>query len=66
MIATGGFLHIQPSTYRLASAPVTHDVMVPIGTINIFVGFTGATDPTELAGDSTARLSSPHDFVTPG
>jgi hypothetical protein len=40
--------------------------MVPIGTINIFVGFTGANDPTELAGDSTARLSSPHDFVTPG
>jgi hypothetical protein len=38
MIATGGFCHIEPNTYHLASAPITHTWTVPVGTINLFVG----------------------------
>jgi hypothetical protein len=47
MIATGSFYHIQPSSYVPASAPVTHAVMLPIGSINLYVGFTGASDPSD-------------------
>jgi hypothetical protein len=47
MIATGGFYHIQPSSYKPASAPISHAVMLPVGSINLFVGFTHAFDPTD-------------------
>ena len=47
MIATGSILHIQPSSYRPATAPITHAVMLPIGTINLYVGFTGSSDPAD-------------------
>ena len=47
MIATGPFYHIQPSSYVPASAPITHAVMLPISTINLYVGFTGASDPAD-------------------
>ena len=47
MIATGSILHIQPSSYMPATAPITHAVMLPIGTINLYVGFTGSSDPAD-------------------
>ena len=47
MIATGNFFHIQPSTYRPASSPLKHAWMVPIGSINLFVGLAGVSDPAE-------------------
>ena len=39
-----------------ASAPITHAVMMPVGSINLFVGFTGATDAIEppVRGDLPA------------
>ena len=48
MIATGGFVHIQPSTYHPASAPITHAWMVPVGMINLFVGYAGTTDSAKV------------------
>jgi hypothetical protein len=45
MIATGAFFHIQPSSYVPALAPITHAVMLLIGAINLYVGFTRASDP---------------------
>jgi hypothetical protein len=45
MIAACAFFHIQQSSYMSASAPITHTVMLPIGAINLCVGFTGASDP---------------------
>jgi hypothetical protein len=47
MIATGGFYHIQPSSYSPASAPISHAVMLPVGSINLFVGFNHAFDPAD-------------------
>jgi hypothetical protein len=47
MIATSSFYHIQPSSYMPASAPLTHAVMLPIRSINLYVGFTGASDPSD-------------------
>jgi len=47
MIATGSIYHILPSSYVPASAPVTHAVMLPIGSINLYVGFTGASHPAD-------------------
>ena len=66
MIATGGLLQIQPSSYRPASTPVTHAIMMPVGSINLFVGFARATDLTESEG-SVGRprsASSPYAFAT--
>ncbi|KAK1678366.1 hypothetical protein QYE76_039214 [Lolium multiflorum] len=60
MIATGNFFHIQPSTYRPASSPLKHAWMVPIGSINLFVGLTGVSDPTE------PRPGRSHDPFAPG
>jgi hypothetical protein len=48
MISTGGFNHIQPSTYHPASAPITQARMVPISIRNTFVSFAGITDSTEV------------------
>jgi hypothetical protein len=47
MITTGSFYHIQPSNYVSASAPVTHTVMLPIESINLYVGFMRASDPSD-------------------
>jgi hypothetical protein len=44
MISTGGFFHIQLSTYHRALVPFTHAWMVSVDMINFFVGFAGATD----------------------
>ncbi|KAK1665954.1 hypothetical protein QYE76_054113 [Lolium multiflorum] len=60
MIATGGFFHIQPSSYRPASTPLARAWMVPVGTINLFVGLTGVSDPGEI------RPSQVHDPFAPG
>ncbi|KAK1649430.1 hypothetical protein QYE76_067235 [Lolium multiflorum] len=60
MIATGNFFHIQPSTYRPASSPLKHAWMVPIGSINLFVGLAGVSDPTE------PRPGRSHDPFEPG
>ncbi|KAK1665967.1 hypothetical protein QYE76_054126 [Lolium multiflorum] len=60
MIATGNFFHIQPSTYRPASSPLKHAWMVPIGSINLFVGLAGVSDPSE------PRPSRSHDPFAPG
>jgi hypothetical protein len=47
MIATGSFYHIHPSNYMPTSAPITHMVMLSIGSINLYVSFTGASDPSD-------------------
>jgi hypothetical protein len=47
MIATGPFYHIQPSSYMPASVSITHAVLFPIGAINLYVGFTSASDPSD-------------------
>ncbi|KAK1694635.1 hypothetical protein QYE76_011332 [Lolium multiflorum] len=60
MIATGGFFHIQPSSYRPASTPLARAWMVPVGTINLFVGLTGVSDPGEI------RPRQAHDPFAPG
>ena len=60
MIATGSFFHIQPSTYHPAPSPLTHAWMVPVGTINLFVGLAGVSDPTE------ARPGQLRDPYAPG
>ncbi|KAK1697063.1 hypothetical protein QYE76_013760 [Lolium multiflorum] len=60
MIATGNFFHIQPSTYRPASSPLKHAWMVPIGSINLFVGLAGVSDPAE------PRPGRSHDPFAPG
>src|SRR3954463_16759918 len=40
MIAIGEMLQILSSSYVPAARPVTHSVIMPIGTISLFVGFT--------------------------
>ena len=57
MIATGDFLHVQPISYRPASAPIVRSVMIPVGTINLYVGFTGAADLIG-SGDGDGRADS--------
>jgi hypothetical protein len=51
--------HIQPSSYFPASVLVTNVVMVSIGMINLFAGFTGATDQIESEEDTTVRIIRP-------
>jgi hypothetical protein len=41
-IAIGGFLHIEPSILVPTSWPITHAIMAPVSTINLFVGFSKA------------------------
>jgi hypothetical protein len=60
MIATGNFFHIQSSSYQPATSPLAHAWMVPIGTINLFVGLAGVNDPNE------ARPSPQRDPFAPG
>jgi hypothetical protein len=51
--AYGSCFYVKPEMYRLASAPVTRAYMLPVGSINIFVDL---TDATENFDDS-----APHD-----
>ena len=65
LIATGSFYHILPSSYMPASRPLTHAAMLPVGSINIFVGFTEAYDPIGSAaiGISPLPLAPPRDHL---
>nr|XP_051197077.1 uncharacterized protein LOC127310437 [Lolium perenne] len=47
MIATCNFFHIQLSSYQPASSPLAHAWMVPVGTVNLFVGLASISDPSE-------------------
>jgi len=64
MIAYGGLYQILPSSYVLASCPITHAAMVPICSINLFVGFTDATDPPESAELDITNGSPPRDLLS--
>jgi hypothetical protein len=57
MIATGSFFHIQLSTYHPAPSPLSHAWMVPVGTINLFVGLASVSDPTEVRPCSHTNTS---------
>src|SRR3954464_6758112 len=45
LVSTGSIFHIQQSSFVPASAPIVQAVMLPIGRINLYVGFTGSSDP---------------------
>jgi hypothetical protein len=60
MIATGGFFHTHPSTYHPTTAPITHACMVPVDTINLFVGLAGVSNPSEVCPGQQ------HDPYAPG
>src|SRR4051812_24257231 len=53
LVATGSIFHIQPSSFVPASAPIVQAVMLPIGRINLYVGFTGSSDPADPMPRST-------------
>src|SRR3954466_11302686 len=55
MIAIGEMLQILPSSYVPAARPVTHSVILPIGTISLFVGFTDGI----VSEDSACIRESP-------
>jgi hypothetical protein len=40
LVAHESFFYIKPSSYRPASAPITRAFMLPVGSINIFLGLT--------------------------
>jgi hypothetical protein len=46
-----------PSSYVLTSRPVTHNVIMPVGTISLFVGFTDVivSQDSALIGESLPR-----------
>ncbi|KAK1663288.1 hypothetical protein QYE76_051447 [Lolium multiflorum] len=64
MIATGNFFHIQPSSYQPASSPLAHAWMVPVGTINLFVGLAGVSDPTERCPGQLPDPVAPGQLLT--
>src|SRR4051794_32295304 len=53
LVTTGSIFHIQPSSFVPASVPVVQAVMLPIGRINLYVGFTGSSDPADPMPRST-------------
>src|SRR3954462_732809 len=61
MIAIGEMLQILPSSYVLAARPVTHSVILPVGTISLFVGL---TDVIVLEDSARIRESPPRDRVS--
>src|SRR3954454_8698124 len=61
LVATGSIFHIQPSSCVPASAPVVQAVMLPIGRINLYVGFTGSSDPADPTPRSTPLGSYAYD-----
>ncbi|KAK1614839.1 hypothetical protein QYE76_020356 [Lolium multiflorum] len=64
MIATGSFFHIQPSTYHPAPSPLSHVWMVPVGTINLFVGLAGVSNPTEVRPGQLQDPYAPGQLLT--
>jgi hypothetical protein len=64
MIATGGFFHIQPSTYHPATSPITHAWMVPVGTINLFVSLAGVSNPVEARSGQIHHPYAPGQLLT--
>src|SRR3954453_2057679 len=61
LVATGSIFHIQPSSFVPASAPVVQAIMLPIGRINLYVGFTGSCDPAVPMPRSTPLGSYAYD-----
>src|SRR3954453_18458329 len=65
LVATGSIFHIQPSSFVSASAPVVHAAMLPIGSIKLYVGFTGSSDPADPMPRSTPLGSYAYDGREP-
>src|SRR3954467_12775600 len=61
LVATGSIFHIQPSSFVPAPAPIVQAVMLPIGRINLYVGFTGSYDPADPMPRSTPLGSHAYD-----
>src|SRR4051812_2518384 len=61
LVATGSIFHIQPSSFVPASAPIVQAVMLPIGRINLYVGFTGSSEPADPKPRSTPLGSHAYD-----
>src|SRR3954453_16765393 len=61
MIAIGEMLQILPSSYVPAARPVTHNMILPIGTISLFVGLTDV-----ITSEDSARIreSPPRDRLS--
>ena len=61
MIAIGEMLQILPSSYVPAARPVTHSVILPVGTISLFVGLTDV-----IVSEDSARIreSPPRDRLS--
>src|SRR4051812_46880096 len=61
MIAIGEILQILSSSYVPAARPITHSVIMPIGTISLFVGF---TDVIFSEDSDRIRELPPHDRLS--
>src|SRR3954453_1772133 len=61
LVATGSISPIQPSPFVPASAPIVQAVMLPIGRINLYVGFSGSSDPAAPIPRSTPLGSHAYD-----
>src|SRR3954467_6254496 len=61
MIAIGEMLQILPSSYIPAARPVTHSMILPVGTISLFVGLTDV-----IISEDSARIreSPPRDRLS--
>src|SRR4051812_34815918 len=61
MIAIGEMLQILPSIYVPAARPVTHSMILPVGTISLFVGLTDV-----IISEDSARIreSPPRDRLS--
>src|SRR4051812_37458715 len=61
MIAIGEMLQILPSSYVPAAQPVTHSMILPVGTISLFVGLTDV-----IVSEDSARIreSPPRDRLS--
>src|SRR4051812_35293888 len=51
MIAIGEMLQILPSSYVPAARPITHSMILPVGTISIFIGLTDI-----IVSEDSARI----------
>src|SRR3954462_3819633 len=61
MIAISEMLQILPSSYVPAARPVTHSMILPVGTISLFVGL---TDVIVLEDSAPIRESPPRDRLS--